>query len=274
MLILRNKHTYLDIIDIKKEEQIMDRETLSHYGWIVILVLILAVMLALATPFGNFLAEGFKATYAGFGMTSDNALGILIPGAETHEPNTIYYYQPYRAAVDGGVVELVFHKDGAVDLYLTPPADFGGPYGDIAPSGTAIYGEGTVEFSGMVFTINEDGTAITAEDGGTPLTFTLIPTPIHPLYMNTEYVAEDGDDWRYTLKFQADGSCTYKEYYQGIEDYRQDYQAGTNEYFDEYFTNSWYDDYDGQTYVYRNAVYPNGLKSFLTVRFLKSTVNI
>ena len=29
----------------------MDKETLSHYGWIVILVLILAVLLAFATPF-------------------------------------------------------------------------------------------------------------------------------------------------------------------------------------------------------------------------------
>ena len=29
----------------------MDKETLSHYGWIVILVLILSVMMALATPF-------------------------------------------------------------------------------------------------------------------------------------------------------------------------------------------------------------------------------
>jgi hypothetical protein len=33
----------------------MDKETLSHYGWIVILVLILAVLLALASPFGSLL---------------------------------------------------------------------------------------------------------------------------------------------------------------------------------------------------------------------------
>ena len=30
----------------------MDKETLSNYGWIVICVLVLAVMIALATPFG------------------------------------------------------------------------------------------------------------------------------------------------------------------------------------------------------------------------------
>ena len=52
----------------------MDKETLSNYGWIVICVLVLAVMIALATPFGSFIADGFKATYAGFGMVGDNAL--------------------------------------------------------------------------------------------------------------------------------------------------------------------------------------------------------
>ena len=66
----------------------MDKETLSNYGWIVILVLILAVLLALATPFGNFIAGAFKATYAGFGMVGDNALGIVIPGSDKEEIDT------------------------------------------------------------------------------------------------------------------------------------------------------------------------------------------
>lgn len=55
----------------------MDRETLSNYGWIVICTLILAVMLALATPFGEFIAGAFKATYAGFGNVTDNALAVI-----------------------------------------------------------------------------------------------------------------------------------------------------------------------------------------------------
>lgn len=61
----------------------MDKETLSNYGWIVILVLILAVLLALATPFGNFIAGAFKATTAGFFSVNQNAMnagGITIPG--------------------------------------------------------------------------------------------------------------------------------------------------------------------------------------------------
>lgn len=54
----------------------MDKETLSHYGWIVILVLILAVMLALASPFGTFVAGAIKSTTAGLFDVNQNALGV------------------------------------------------------------------------------------------------------------------------------------------------------------------------------------------------------
>lgn len=63
----------------------MDKETLSNYGWIVICVLVLAVMLALATPFGTFVADAVKATTAGFFNVNQNAMGtagIIIPGQE------------------------------------------------------------------------------------------------------------------------------------------------------------------------------------------------
>ena len=69
----------------------MDKETLSHYGWIVILVLILAVLLALASPFGNFVAGAIKATTAGFFSVNKNALdiaGIVMPDQEFDEPDT------------------------------------------------------------------------------------------------------------------------------------------------------------------------------------------
>ena len=53
----------------------MDKETLSNYGWIVVLVLILAVMLALATPFGTFIAGAIKSTTAGLFSVNQAALG-------------------------------------------------------------------------------------------------------------------------------------------------------------------------------------------------------
>ena len=53
----------------------MDKETLSNYGWIVVLVLVLAVMLALATPFGTFIAGAIKSTTAGLFNVNQAALG-------------------------------------------------------------------------------------------------------------------------------------------------------------------------------------------------------
>lgn len=40
----------------------MDKETLSNYGWVVICVLVLVVMIALATPFGRYIADAVKST--------------------------------------------------------------------------------------------------------------------------------------------------------------------------------------------------------------------
>ncbi len=52
----------------------MDKETLSNYGWIVICVMVLAVMLALASPFGNFVADAIKSTTQGLFDVNQGAL--------------------------------------------------------------------------------------------------------------------------------------------------------------------------------------------------------
>ena len=68
----------------------MDKQTLSNYGWLTIVTLILAVMLALASPFGNFVAGAIKATTAGFFSVNKNALdiaGIVMPDQEFADPN-------------------------------------------------------------------------------------------------------------------------------------------------------------------------------------------
>ena len=59
----------------------MDKETLSNYGWIVICVLVLAVMIALAGPFGTFVADAVKSTTQGLFDVNQGALdaaGITI----------------------------------------------------------------------------------------------------------------------------------------------------------------------------------------------------
>ena len=52
----------------------MDKETLSNYGWIVICVLVLAVMIALATPFGSFISVAIKNTTSGLFDVEQRAL--------------------------------------------------------------------------------------------------------------------------------------------------------------------------------------------------------
>ena len=59
----------------------MDKETLSNYGWIVICVLVLAVMIALATPFGSYISTAVKSTTQGLFDTNKNALDAAgVPG--------------------------------------------------------------------------------------------------------------------------------------------------------------------------------------------------
>ena len=70
----------------------MDKETLSNYGWIVILVLILAVMLALATPFGTFIADGIKSTTQGLfdvNYSALNSTGLINIGNQSFDTESI-----------------------------------------------------------------------------------------------------------------------------------------------------------------------------------------
>ena len=55
----------------------MDKNTLSNYGWIVIAVLVLSVMIALSTPFGKYISNGIQSTTRGLINTQHNALGVI-----------------------------------------------------------------------------------------------------------------------------------------------------------------------------------------------------
>ena len=109
----------------------MDKETLSNYGWIVICVLVLAVMLALATPFGKFISNAIENTTTALFQTSKAGLG--------------------SAGIDAG--ELVFGKqDGGAENPDTPyvPIVRSGIIPDGATytpnGGTVLVGNGTNTF--------------------------------------------------------------------------------------------------------------------------------
>ena len=243
----------------------MDKQTLSQYGWVVIAVLVLSVMIALATPFGEFIADGFESTYTGFGDVNDNALGVF--GQTTERPAEVKYYQPYRAEFDWGTVEYVFHKDGTVDIYQNEYGYI--ERGIVTPVGLAIYSEGSINLDGTIFQISDDGTVLNAEDqNGEKATFTLIPTTIKPMQMNTEYSYEwedtDYNDYgKESIVFQENGSAVAISYYMGEEAQRDELPAGNFKYFNQYIEEHYYDEYDGQTYIDRYAIYPDGSKIIL-----------
>lgn len=102
----------------------MDKETLSNYGWIVICILVLSVMIALATPFGQYVAKGFEATYTGFGNTEIKALSVISDsiinngdatdgGANAYTINVVNYdgtTDAISSALDANILEVLNAK--------------------------------------------------------------------------------------------------------------------------------------------------------------------
>ena len=74
----------------------MDKETLSNYGWIVICVMVLAVMIALATPFGSFISVAIKNTTSGLFEVEQKALTstglISVPDQKFDGEGDDYFY--------------------------------------------------------------------------------------------------------------------------------------------------------------------------------------
>lgn len=68
----------------------MDKNTLSNYGWIVIAVLVLSVMIALATPFGEYIKAGVESTTAGLFDTSEKALNVVGMSAKDDTGKMVY----------------------------------------------------------------------------------------------------------------------------------------------------------------------------------------
>ena len=94
----------------------MDKETLSNYGWIVICVLVMVVMIALATPFGSYISSAVKSTTEGFFDVNREALNstgliniddkeISIPGnGEDFSDNaTNGNYDDIKDAINGAI---------------------------------------------------------------------------------------------------------------------------------------------------------------------------
>lgn len=55
----------------------MDKETLSNYGWVVICILVIAILIGMSTPFASALSKGVKSSTNTLMETADNSLGNI-----------------------------------------------------------------------------------------------------------------------------------------------------------------------------------------------------
>ena len=98
----------------------MDKETLSNYGWIVICVLVMVVMIALATPFGRFVEQAVQNTAQGLFDVNKNALdaaGIEIGDNHIDQTNDAYVlYDRVYESVETSAAGI-WHRDGSITLY-------------------------------------------------------------------------------------------------------------------------------------------------------------
>ncbi len=113
----------------------MDKETLSNYGWIVICVLVLAVMIALASPFGQYVASAVENTTQGLFDVEQGALsaaGIDIADQKFEKPTTEI------TSISGGYYDLNGNLKEHNTICHTDfiPVEYGKTYRAILPIGT------------------------------------------------------------------------------------------------------------------------------------------
>ena len=107
----------------------MDKSTLSNYGWVVIAVLVLSVMIALATPFGTYISNAVKSTTEGLFNVQQNALGavgLIIDDQEFDGPKTnnntqnnipLQFGEKYNFLADEQLISILFNQTGGAEVY-------------------------------------------------------------------------------------------------------------------------------------------------------------
>ena len=224
----------------------MDKNTLAQYGWVTICCVVVAVMLALATPFGTFIANGAKSTTEGFFHVNQNAIGAVglvtipdqsfdddgnvgggnggaVPPTESLEPERAeqgFYYNVvyYGALRDDGRdfghsyyldVAFIFRKDGTVLVF-----------DDHTGRGVCYVGTETFTFNesgygvnhGANMQVNADGTEIDYADTWGVYFGTLVMDTTFSID-GVEFEKEYSHAWETGEKFvfHADNTLTYTD---------------------------------------------------------------
>lgn len=239
----------------------MDKETLSNYGWIVICVMVLAVMLAFASPFGQFVADAVKSTTQGLFDTNQNALdsaGIEIMQQEFEEmlngpsatDSPVKFGQPYQMTMEENgmslTVEYVFYPDGSATMWMA------NTIGGYLPAGTVTYTKTEVILEGDPIKISEDGTYLYDPEDET-LRLTVKSVSKGNVKANTTYAADPYGLvglTGLTVQVGTDGSITV--YQNGVAG--ETIPASAITWYENYFV---FNDGGEET---TGAIYPDGSK--------------
>ena len=128
----------------------MDKNTLSEYGWFVILIIILAIMLVVAQPVGNMVNKGLTNVANEFFPTNVESKQLDAPsvsirndvktirGEHRAEEFKIYVDDMYVDTVDEGEVDLTDYSWGS-DEHIIRIVAIGDDYKSSDPSAELIY---------------------------------------------------------------------------------------------------------------------------------------
>ena len=251
----------------------MDKQTTSNYGWVVVVIIIISILIGLATPFATAIKNGVVGATNGLVGHANNALkysfeehtweslggssgsdnnggsntgnGGTQTGTELNEYG--FYYGRSYFWVDtffGFEGEYIFYEDGSV-MY------FSYNLGDFYPAGTATYGTNTANYNDMDFIFSENGTVITGPD----LEGSLGETSYGSLQKGVAYEGVSFSEQDVVAIFGEDGSLTVS--YSGGDLTDQEYYYPEVEFFHNGFRV--YDDYY-EEYLY-GAIHPDGTKA-------------
>ena len=109
----------------------MDKNTLSNYGWIVIAVLVLSVMIALATPFGTYVGDAVVSVANGFVGASDVAIDEDNIATNEDKWDSKFDYSGFDKTQNTS-------KDNVTELPSTPDPDPDPDTGIETPEQTAL----------------------------------------------------------------------------------------------------------------------------------------
>ena len=97
----------------------MDKRSLAEWGWIIVIVLILAFIIAFATPFGTFIVTSVKGLLFSFNQAGSNTGGLNTP-QNLNVYNEVFSFDPvdeatgYEVTVAGGAPFTI--TDSSVDI--------------------------------------------------------------------------------------------------------------------------------------------------------------